>query len=101
MGPSDVILLNENGSARCSAKIGSAKITILITNNKVVTMDEDNNEEYFRTLITQPPHSDYNKYDNQKCVPETVLEPVFCETDDGNCSTESEVSVLVSSQPNG
>ena len=29
MGPSDVILLNENGSARCSAKIGSAKITIL------------------------------------------------------------------------
>ena len=31
MGPSDVILLNENDSARCSAKIGSAKITILIT----------------------------------------------------------------------
>ena len=30
MGPSDVILLNKNGSARCSAKIGSAKITILI-----------------------------------------------------------------------
>ena len=23
-------------------------------------MSEDNNEEYFRTLITQPPHSNYN-----------------------------------------
>ena len=33
---------------------------------------------------TVPPHSNYNEYDNQKCVPETVLERVFCENDDGN-----------------
>ena len=50
-------------------------------------MDEDDKEEYFRTLITQPPHSKYNQYDDGKCVPETVLERVFCEDDDVDCST--------------
>ena len=64
-------------------------------------MDDDDNEEYFRTLITQPPHSNYNQYDDEKNVPETVLERVFCEDDDVDYSTESDVSVLVSSQPNG
>ena len=64
-------------------------------------MDEDDKEEYFRTLITQPPHSKYNQYDDEKCVPETVFERVFCDDDDVDCSTESEISVLVSSQPNG
>ena len=64
-------------------------------------MDYDANEEYFRTLITQPPLSNYNQYNDEKIVHETVLERVFCEDDDVDYSTESEVSVLVSSQPNG
>ena len=64
-------------------------------------MDDDANEEYFRTLITQPPLSNYNQYDDEKIVPETVLERVFCDENDVNYSTESEVSVQVSSQPNG
>ena len=53
-------------------------------------MDEDDKEEYVCTLITQPPRSKYNQYDDEKCVPATVLERVFCEDDDVDYSTESD-----------
>ena len=43
-------------------------------------MDEDNNEEYFRTLITQPPQSHYNQYEYDNSVPITVLDRVFVRT---------------------
>ena len=53
-------------------------------------MNDNNNEEYFRTLITQPPLNHYNEYDDEKCVPVTVLDRVFCDNDEVDCSTESE-----------
>ena len=53
-------------------------------------MDEENRDKYFRTLIPQPPnHSSYNEYD---CVITTA---------EDEYSTESEVSVRVSSTSNG
>ena len=64
-------------------------------------MDEDNNEEYFRTLITQPPQSHYNQYEYVNSVPITVLDRVFCDDDDVDASTESENSVRVLSASNG
>jgi len=64
-------------------------------------MDEDNNEEYFRTLITQPPQSQYNQYEYVDTVPITVLERVFCADDDVEASTESEHSECVVLESNG
>ena len=64
-------------------------------------MNDNNNEEYFRTLITQPPLNHYNEYDDEKCVPVTVLDRVFCDDDEVDCSTESEDSVQVLSISNG
>ena len=61
-------------------------------------MDEENRDEYFRSLITQPP----NELTNKSCEINTVLESAFCQsTSDCEYSTDSEVSVLVSSQSNG
>ena len=54
-------------------------------------MDEDNDEEYFRTLITQPPQSHYNQYEYDNTVPTTVLDRVFCDDDDVDASTESDI----------
>ena len=64
-------------------------------------MEEDNNEEYFRTLITQPPQSQYNQYAYVDTVPITVLERVFCADDDVEASTESEHSECVVLESNG
>ena len=64
-------------------------------------MSEDNNEEYFCTLITQPPHSNYNEYDNEQCVQCTVLESAFCDNDNVEYDTESEDYVRVLSTSNG
>ena len=64
-------------------------------------MDEENRDKYFRTLIPQPPnHSSYNEYD---CVIITPPESAFCDNEcaEDEYSTESEVSVRVSSTSNG
>lgn len=63
-------------------------------------MDEENRDEYFRSLITQPPnHSNYNQYKNESSKNTTVLESAFYQSD-CEYSTDSEVSVLVSSKSN-
>ena len=64
-------------------------------------MDEENRDEYFRSLITQlPHHSNYNEYNNDCSEKITVLKSAFCQSD-YEYSTESEVPVLVSSKSNG
>ena len=64
-------------------------------------MDDENRDEYFRSLITQPPHqSNHNEY-NVNCTEKIMVrESAFCQSDN-EYSTESEVSVLVSSKSNG
>ena len=64
-------------------------------------MSEDNNDEYFRTLITKPQHSNYNDYDNEYCVQCTALESSFCDNDNIEYNTDSEDSVRVLSTSNG
>ena len=64
-------------------------------------MDEENRDEYFHPLITQPPHhSNYNEYNNQCSEKTTVFKSAFCQSD---CESrmDSEVFVLVSSKSNG
>ena len=64
-------------------------------------MDDENRDEYFRSLITQPPHqSNHNEY-NIDCTEKIMVrESAFCQSDN-EYSTESEVSVQVSSTSNG
>ena len=64
-------------------------------------MSEDNNDEYFRTLITKPPHLNYNEYDNEHCVQCTVLESSFCDDDSIEYDTDSEYSVRILLTSNG
>ena len=64
-------------------------------------MDDENRNEYFRSLITQPPHQSNHTECNNDCSEKImVCESAFCQSD-CEYSTKSEVSVLVSSKSNG
>lgn len=63
-------------------------------------MPKENREEYFRTLIIQPPH--YSSYNESDCEVTTATKSVFCNNEraEDECDTESEVSVHVTSTSN-